>query len=84
MVASTADVFSRTFSCFLHAFTVYLTLDPELEKGELSDILQAILSILAVLFVLLMTKEFVVIEGANSLLTLNMVVYLFQDEKFAS
>ena len=27
-----------------------------------------------------MTKEFVVIEGANSLLTLNMVVYLFQDE----
>ena len=65
---------------FLHAFTVYLTLDPNLEKGELSDILQATLSILAVLFVLLMTKEFVVIEGANSLLTLNMVVYLFQDE----
>ena len=65
---------------FLHAFTVYLTLDPELEKGELSDILQAILSILAVLFVLLMTKDFVVIESANSLLTLNMVVYLFQDE----
>ena len=58
------------------------TLDPNLEKGELSDILQATLSILAVLFVLLMTKEFVVIEGANSLLTLNMVVYLFQDEHY--
>ena len=73
-------MFFAYFFLFLHAFTVYLTLDPELEKGELSDILQAILSILAVLFVLLMTKEFVVIEGANSLLTLNMVVYLFQDE----
>jgi len=73
-------MFFAYFFLFLHAFTVYLTLDPELEKGELSDILQAILSILAVLFVLLMTKDFVTIEGANSLLTLNMVVYFFRDE----
>ena len=70
---------SPTFSCFTRVYGLSDTRS-KLEKGELSDILQATLSILAVLFVLLMTKEFVVIEGANSLLTLNMVVYLFQDE----
>jgi hypothetical protein len=68
----------------LHALTVYLTLDPDFKKGDVSDILTAVLSILAVLFVLLMTKSFVVIEGANSLMTVNMFSYFFEDANILS
>ena len=81
MWARQLPMYYAYFFLFLHAFTVYLTLDPKLEKGDLTDILQACLSILDVLFVLLMTKDSVVIEGVNSLLTLNMFAFFFEDKK---
>ena len=64
----------------LHGFITYLGLDPTLSKGELADILLAVLSILAVMFVLLMTKNLCDIEGANALLTVPMFVYFFDDD----
>ena len=40
-----------------HAFVTYLGLDPKLQRGEVRDILAAVLSILAVTFAVLMTKQ---------------------------
>lgn len=66
---------------FVHALVTYLGLDPTLGGGDLvADVLTAILSMLAVLFVVLMTKNLVDTEGANALLTVPMFVYLFQDD----
>ena len=64
---------------FVHAFVNYLGLDPTFTRGDLADVLTAVLSILAVLFVLLMTKNLIDIEGANSLLTVNMFLFFFDD-----
>jgi uncharacterized membrane protein len=72
----TPMIFAYVF-LFVHALVTYLGLDPTLSKGDLTDILTAILSILAVLFVLLMTKELVDLEGANSLLTIPMFIFFF-------
>jgi len=43
--------------------------------------LTAVLSILAVTFALLMTKQLVDVEGANALLTVPMFVFLFEDDE---
>jgi len=64
---------------FVHAFVNYLGLDPNFTKGDLVDILSAALSVLAVLFVVLMTKTLVDLEGANSLLTVPMFLYFFDE-----
>ncbi len=64
-----------------HAFVTYLGLDPKLQRGEVRDILAAVLSILAVTFAVLMTKQLVDVEGANALLTVPMFVFLFEDDE---
>ena len=63
----------------VHAFVSYLGLDPYFTKGRFVDILSAALSIFAVLFVLLMTRTLVDLEGANSLLTVPMLLYFFDE-----
>jgi hypothetical protein len=63
----------------IHAFVTYLGFDPKLNTGDVSDIITACLSVLAVLFVLLLTKNMVDLEGANALLTIPMFFYFFND-----
>jgi len=71
----------------VYGFVLYIGLDPDFKfplEGETgrkgSDfLLTAILAILGVLFVLLMTKAFVDVEGAPQLQTLNLTVWLFED-----
>ena len=78
--ASQKPMFLAYAFLFVHAFVNYLGLDPKFNRGDLADVLTAVLSILAVLFVLLMTKNLIDIEGANSLLTVNMFLYFFDDD----
>lgn len=76
----TPMMFAYAF-CVIHAFVTYLGLDPTLARGEVKDVLAAVLSILAVTFALLMTKQLVDVEGANALVTVPMFVFLFEDDE---
>jgi hypothetical protein len=66
---------------FLAIFCVvtYIGLDPNFEFDSSEKAFQAILAVVGLLFVLLLTKAFVNAEGAPALLTLNMVIDVFQD-----
>merc|ERR1719265_2610209 len=67
----------------IFGLVTYIGLDPnfKFEKPD-EDLLSALLTILAVLFVLTMTKSFVDMEGAPMLLTLNMVIAFFENPEF--
>lgn len=65
---------------FVHALVTYLGLDPSLRRGRLVDVLTSVLSIISILFVLLMVRNLVDLEGANAILTINMFIFLFDDK----
>ena len=65
---------------FVHALVTYLGLDPSLDHWRLVDVLTSVLSIISILFVLLMTKNLVDLEGANAITTINMFIFLFDDK----
>lgn len=73
--------FAYSFLLIFGAVT-YIGLDPHFKFEKSQYFLQAILAIVALAFVLLLTKSFVTLESAPSLLTLNMVIALFQDVDF--
>jgi len=61
---------------------LYVGLDPDFEFDSHENALQAILSVVGVIFILLLTKSFVNLEGAPALLTLNMVIAVFENPEF--
>lgn len=66
---------------FLLTFGVvtYIGLDPKFDIDNHEHLITAIMAIVGILFVLFLTKGFVDLEGANQLLSLNLVVFLLED-----
>merc|ERR1719210_1310599 len=62
----------------------YIGLDPKFTFKDVSYIVSAILAIVGVIFVLTPTKAYVDLEGAPHLLTLNLIVFLFEDPEMLS
>jgi len=69
-----AIVFLLTFG-----IVTYIGLDPGFRLDDYRYALSAVLSVVGLLFVLLMTRAYVDVEGAPQLLTLNLVIHLFED-----
>ena len=80
MWASATPMYCAYAFLFVHALVTYLGLDPSLERWRLVDVLTAALSVISILFVLLMTRNLVDLEGANAILTINMLLFLFDDK----
>eukprot|EP00930_Biecheleria_cincta_P004238 TRINITY_DN105137_c0_g1_i1.p1 TRINITY_DN105137_c0_g1~~TRINITY_DN105137_c0_g1_i1.p1 ORF type:complete len:234 (+),score=30.07 TRINITY_DN105137_c0_g1_i1:71-772(+) len=66
---------------FIFGFVTYIGLDPSFKFPEVSYLATAVLSIFGLTFVLTLTKGFVDLEGANHLLTLNLVIHYFEDRE---
>jgi len=77
-LCKTPMLFAYSFLAIFGVVT-YIGLDPSFQFKSSEHLLQALLAVVALIFVLLMTKAFVDTEGAPALLTLNMFMAVFED-----
>jgi hypothetical protein len=80
-ICQTPTYFALAFM-FLFGGVTYLGLDPHLDFDSWNNAETSVLSVVGLSFVLLLTKDYVDIEGANQLLSLNLVSTYFQDPEF--
>lgn len=67
------------FFILIYLVVTYIGLDPDLTFSDHEKVLEAVLGAIGLLFVLMLTKTVVCVEGDTGTLSLNMLLFIFAD-----